>query len=423
MANNMHDSVISFSYNRSRAESISTRPTDDAVTLAAFRQLDSCYALSDEAFLQFLGKLTSPMDAIQINFEEYPGDHCTFFEQHRFLCIYLQISSLPLRHPTLKAVLDFCEQLPCFRSHIIPYRSKGQKGCVTLIHWSTLDGLIPEEEIETFFVDNSSVPVSAMRLGIGLPHRGFNGIYSSYFEANSCYFTNYLMNTTDFRFRQMSSYCQTSTTLIGMQRMIVADITYQMGRSCIMYADQWFELYRKTGNDLQALKCDVILLYAEIKNTIFANYVLKNKKIKNGMEMYEIMNIQSFQEMRSWFLIWLTYTLDNFELKKGISFDLPSVQNFIQQHISDDISLTKVASYFYMNPSYFSRKFKESFGQTFMHYVTEQKMLCARELLQSNRQVSIVAQILGYNDVKHFRLLYKKYFGEPPKANHKTSRS
>lgn len=422
MTNNVHDSVNSSSYHRLGTESISTRSEDDAVTLAAFRRLDSCYALSDESFLQFLDQLTSPIDAIQIAFEEHPWDRCTLFEQHRFLCIYLQTRSLPLRHPTLKAVLDFCEQLTCFRSHIIPYRSKGQKNCVTLIYWTTPDGLIPAEEIEVFFVNNSPAPASAVRLGIGLLHRGFHGIYSSYFEANSCYFTNHLMNTGKFRFSQMSSYCQTSTSLIGMQRMIVADITYQMGRSCVMYADQWFELYRKTGKDLQALKCDVILLYAEIKNTIFANYVLKNKKIKNGMEMYEIMNISSFQEMRSWFLIWLTYTLDNFELKKGISFDPPSVQNFIQQHINDDISLTKVASYFYMNPSYFSRKFKETFGQTFVHYVTDQKMLCARELLQSNRQVSIVAQILGYNDVKHFRSLYKKYYGESPKANHKASR-
>ncbi len=399
------------------SEFINAQSTDDAVTLFTFRRLDSEYRCSDTSFLQFLDILTSPTKAIQIAFEENKWNKCAFFDEHRFLCIYIHKKNFPFRHTALSTILEFSEQLPCLNHHIIPYRSQTQKDCVVLIYWTNLDGLIPIKEIEAYFVGN--VPsASAVRLGIGLPHRGFHGIYSSYFEATSCYFTNYLMDTKDFCFDRISSYCQTSTSLLGMQRMIVADITYQMGHSCVMYVNQWFELYRKTGNDLQALKCDVILLYAEIKNTIFANYVLKNKKIKNGMETYEIMNISSFQEMRRWFLIWLTYTLDNFELKKGTSFNLPSVQSFIQQHICDEISLTKVASYFYMNPSYFSRRFKEIFGQTFMRYVTDQKMIYAKELLQSNRQVSIVAQMLGYNDVKYFRILYKRYYGESPKANH-----
>ena len=87
---------------------------------------------------------------------------------------------------------------------------------------------------------------------------------------------------------------------------------------------------------------------------------------------------------------------------------------FIDSHILDDLSLSTIASYFYVNASYFSTLFKKETGQTYISYITAVKMEKAMELLKKGFKVYEAAYMLGYEDVRHFRNVFKRHFGCAP---------
>lgn len=144
-------------------------------------------------------------------------------------------------------------------------------------------------------------------------------------------------------------------------------------------------------------------------------YGLKLKRIKSGLEVHEIIHIATMDELEEWFVTWLLYTLDNFDLtRSNTGFRIQEVLQFISNHVMDDLSLNTIASYFYVNPSYFSTLFKKETGQTYISYITRLKMDKARELLAANCKVYETAHLLGYEDIRHFRNTFKKYHGISP---------
>ncbi|MNH46944.1 HTH-type transcriptional regulator YesS [compost metagenome] len=68
-----------------------------------------------------------------------------------------------------------------------------------------------------------------------------------------------------------------------------------------------------------------------------------------------------------------------------------------------------------MNPNYFSKLFKQETGKNYIEYVTEARMEWASRLLKETpAKVSEIAKRVGYEDMKHFNQLFKRYSGETP---------
>jgi len=88
---------------------------------------------------------------------------------------------------------------------------------------------------------------------------------------------------------------------------------------------------------------------------------------------------------------------------------------YIREHLSDSLTLTQVAASVHMNPNYFSKLFKQETGKNYIEYVTEARMEWASRLLKETpSKVSEIAKRVGYEDVKHFNGLFKRYKGETP---------
>lgn len=101
---------------------------------------------------------------------------------------------------------------------------------------------------------------------------------------------------------------------------------------------------------------------------------------------------------------------------------LQVIQQYIEQHLADNITSIDMARYLYLNPSYFSRYFKRMTGVTFTDYVHQYKMkLATRMLKMSNQNLESMAIGLGYSDRTYFSKVFKKYVGLTPseyKAKH-----
>lgn len=93
-------------------------------------------------------------------------------------------------------------------------------------------------------------------------------------------------------------------------------------------------------------------------------------------------------------------------------------ENSIYQYIQlnyQDITLEKIAQYFHFNRTYVSRYIHAHFGKTFMEIVTQTRISYAKEYLRkTDKRISEIAEITGYNSLNHFTKAFRKFTGYTP---------
>lgn len=91
------------------------------------------------------------------------------------------------------------------------------------------------------------------------------------------------------------------------------------------------------------------------------------------------------------------------------------VQEFIEAHLAEEITLSRAARHVFMSPSYLSRLFREQTSEGFSEYVTRRKMEEARRLLEQGEvKIYEVAAAVGYADPAYFGRVFRRYFGMTP---------
>ncbi|MGN0180111.1 MAG: AraC family transcriptional regulator [Monoglobaceae bacterium] len=92
------------------------------------------------------------------------------------------------------------------------------------------------------------------------------------------------------------------------------------------------------------------------------------------------------------------------------------ITQYVEEHISSDISLTSVAEHFNVSPSYLSRLFKSAKNITFSKFIIDCKFSFAQKLLEEHPEISVsdVSNKVGYFDVAYFTRQFKKRYGITP---------
>ena len=89
---------------------------------------------------------------------------------------------------------------------------------------------------------------------------------------------------------------------------------------------------------------------------------------------------------------------------------------YIQDNLTEEISIEKVANVAYMSKSSFYRYFKNEFGMTPVEYINEKRVELACKLLrQKGTNVTNVCYKVGYSSLSHFIKLFKSQMGITPK--------
>lgn len=87
----------------------------------------------------------------------------------------------------------------------------------------------------------------------------------------------------------------------------------------------------------------------------------------------------------------------------------------IAEHYGDDLSLATVAKIVNMSASYFSEKFKEATGLTFVEYVARTRVEKARNLLENpHKRISEIAFEVGFQSLSQFNRAFKRFIGQSP---------
>ena len=93
-------------------------------------------------------------------------------------------------------------------------------------------------------------------------------------------------------------------------------------------------------------------------------------------------------------------------------------KRYIKNNLDKAISVCNIAERLYVNPTYFSRLFKNSTGEGCNNYIVRKKFEKAKELLKTTTmKVGKIADVVGYKDtnyfslkIPHFRLGNIRYF-------------
>lgn len=94
---------------------------------------------------------------------------------------------------------------------------------------------------------------------------------------------------------------------------------------------------------------------------------------------------------------------------------IEDAKQWIRDHISEDISLNKLANYVHMSPNYLSALFKQATGETFIEFSTRTRFELAKQLLiQPEIKIYQIAEKIGYTDANYFSIAFKKNEGMTP---------
>ncbi|WP_179090263.1 response regulator [Paenibacillus sp. FSL H8-0548] len=87
---------------------------------------------------------------------------------------------------------------------------------------------------------------------------------------------------------------------------------------------------------------------------------------------------------------------------------------YVNSHLHLDLSVNECAKLVHLSSSYFSNLFKKVTGQTFLQFVTNERIDRAKQMLMKGHQVQEVAAQIGYEDRRYFSEIFKKNTGLTP---------
>jgi YesN/AraC family two-component response regulator len=99
------------------------------------------------------------------------------------------------------------------------------------------------------------------------------------------------------------------------------------------------------------------------------------------------------------------------------------ILHYVQQHYTEDISLSKLADLFHLSVSYMSESFSRGHGMSFNKYLNSLRNLRACELLSTTAiPIQDVAVCSGFQDYFHFSRQFKQTYGMTPTGYRKQAK-
>lgn len=97
------------------------------------------------------------------------------------------------------------------------------------------------------------------------------------------------------------------------------------------------------------------------------------------------------------------------------SEQVEQIIKYINQNITENITIEHLASHFFLSKSYICRIFKSATGTTINKYLSARRISMAKSMLSDGLNVNDVCDKCGFNDYSNFLKTFKKAVGISPK--------
>ena len=96
--------------------------------------------------------------------------------------------------------------------------------------------------------------------------------------------------------------------------------------------------------------------------------------------------------------------------------NVSSAQKYIENNLSDDLSISKLAKYVSVSPFHFQRIFFRDLGESVLGYIRSRRLERAAKILSSDSNIPLIQLALdcGFDSHSAFSKAFKQHFGIPP---------
>jgi two-component system, response regulator YesN len=153
-------------------------------------------------------------------------------------------------------------------------------------------------------------------------------------------------------------------------------------------------------------------------STMFVSYLSKNNLVEGIGDVLDIKRIPRLGTEYTWDKIhnfFKKLSENIFEQKKSDFTDktdkvIRYLEEYIDQNLHGDVSLVKLADLVHFNATYLSRFYKQATGRSISDYISEAKIIKAKEMLVNSRyKINEVAAAVGFDNPSYFSRFFRKH--------------
>lgn len=155
----------------------------------------------------------------------------------------------------------------------------------------------------------------------------------------------------------------------------------------------------------------------DLASSVYFTYINSTGEEGEG-RLEELMKSIMYAGSQEAYEVTRMFLAKTFGKEKAAMHDIiPKVRRYIDEHLEEELSVSSIASQFYITPNYFSKLFKRMMGEGCNEYIVRKRIEKARFLLETTSiKTGKIAMMVGYRDTNYFSLAFKKHTGYSPTA-------
>ncbi|MGE6630268.1 response regulator transcription factor [Bacillus sp. NPDC077027] len=276
--------------------------------------------------------------------------------------------------------------------HLIPFQSSSNVMTCFLYSNQSIGQLKAEilQTIRSFYTCHDSPDV----IGLGSPVSRPAFLAKSLAEAKLSYRKRKEKGAVQYGFYHAQIERMNLVTLSELADHIMQALEEGKREEAIAYYDD----FQMEGATLSHLKELLVLLKSRVRVEL------------------NIFSIRSLYECRQKCL----YMLDIYEVRSEVANKIERAKRYIQAHFCENMTLEKTAAYVNLSPTYFTKRFKDETGLTFIEFVTHCRLEKMKKLLkETSLSLKEITYQTGYTDPNYVSRVFKKTVGLSPKEYRK----
>lgn len=130
------------------------------------------------------------------------------------------------------------------------------------------------------------------------------------------------------------------------------------------------------------------------------------EKIYSSANIVELMDMTCSQAKK---------LLSQTQKNQGSCLKSDKIRQYIYQNYTQPLSLNDISSHFYISPNYLCSVFKKETGCNLMKFINEYRLeQAAKLLLETEMKVNKIAETVGFSNPSYFSQRFRDYYGESP---------
>lgn len=128
-------------------------------------------------------------------------------------------------------------------------------------------------------------------------------------------------------------------------------------------------------------------------------------------------SMQTFSDVKNWCyeMVEMICSRTREVMWQEGNLEIQKVKEYIQEHITDVITLGELAEHVNMNEAYLSSRFSKKMGISITRYITEKRINLAKKYLKTtSSRIYEIGMMVGYDNEHYFSRIFKKITGVTP---------